>query len=213
VLADEDGTYHFARGGYPVATGLDLDFALVLLDTQLRIYVGLEAPDRIFVHAGVVAYSGRAIVIPGSSFAGKTTLVLALVVAGAVHHSDEFAVLDDRGLVHRYATPPSLRDPGGTPSEHVALLGERAGDEPVRIGAVALTTYRAGADWKPTRLSVGRGVLGMLANTMAALKRSEEATRAIARARYGPHFNTGTIWSNGRPAVEARPALPPRGVR
>jgi hypothetical protein len=60
----------------------------------LRIYVGLHAPNQIFIHAGVVAHEGRVIVIPGLCMAGKATLVLALVRAAAVYYSDEFAVLD-----------------------------------------------------------------------------------------------------------------------
>jgi hypothetical protein len=183
VLAESGGSYRFTRGGSPVSTGLDLNFALMLLENQLRIYIGLHAPNRIFVHAGVVARDGRAIVIPGSSFAGKTTLVLALVRAGAVYYSDEFAVIDERGLVHPYAGPLSLRDFGQHQSDHhVERFGGLTGDEPLPIGAVVLTQYRAGAEWRPTRLSPGRGVLAMLANTLAALKRSEEAVRVTTRA-------------------------------
>ncbi len=111
VLTDEDGQYRFTRGDSPVAAGLELDSALDLLETQLQIQIGLHAPNRIFVHAGVVAHAGRAIVIPGRSMAGKSTLVLALVRAGAVYYSDEFAVIDEQGLVHPYAAPLWLRDP------------------------------------------------------------------------------------------------------
>jgi hypothetical protein len=183
VLAGEDGSYQFTRGDSPVTKGLDLEFALMLLDNQLRIYVGLQAPNRIFVHAGVVAHRGRAIVIPGLSFAGKTTLVLALVRAGAIYYSDEFAVIDERGLVHPYAKSLSVRDRDKVQSDHhVDRFGGTAGDEPLRIGAVVLTTYRAGAAWAPRRLTPGRGVLAMLANTLAVLKRSEEAVRIIRRA-------------------------------
>jgi uridine kinase len=39
------------------------------------------------------------IAIPGRSFSGKTSLVTALVRAGAVYYSDEFAVIDRDGLV------------------------------------------------------------------------------------------------------------------
>jgi hypothetical protein len=186
VLAEAGDSYQFTRGGSPVAGELELEFALMLLENQLRIYVGLHAPNRIFVHAGVVAHGGWAIVLPGSSFAGKTTLVLALVSAGAHYYSDEFAVLDELGLVHPYAKSPSLRDPRRDRSDgRVERFGVEAGARPLRIGAVVLTTYRAGAGWKPTPLSRGRGVLEMLANTLAVLKRSEEALRVIARALDG----------------------------
>ena len=46
-------------------------------------FVAEHAPDHLFVHAGVVGWNGRAIVMPGASFAGKTTLVQAWLEAGA----------------------------------------------------------------------------------------------------------------------------------
>lgn len=183
LLADGSDGYVFTREGSPVSRRLDLDFALTLLENQLRIYIGLHAPNRIFVHAGAVANEGRAIVIPGPSFSGKSSLVLALVRAGAVYYSDEFAVIDEQGLVHPYPKSLSLRDNGELHGDHsVEHFGGVAGEQPVRIGAVALTTYRPTAAWRPIRLSPGRGALAMLANTVAAIQRSQEALRVVTRA-------------------------------
>ena len=61
----------------------DLAEALAFLERHLEEFVAQEAPDRVFVHAGVVGWKGRAIVIPGSSHSGKTSLVAALLAAGA----------------------------------------------------------------------------------------------------------------------------------
>jgi len=61
----------------------DLELALGLLDTHMCGYIAVHATERIFVHAGAVAHNGRLIVIPGMSFSGKSTLVAALVRAGA----------------------------------------------------------------------------------------------------------------------------------
>ena len=71
--------------------------------------VAFRAPDQIFLHAGAVAYLGRMIVLPAAALTGKSTLVAALVRAGATYYSDQFAVVDEQGRVHPYATP--LRDP------------------------------------------------------------------------------------------------------
>jgi hypothetical protein len=115
--------------------------------------------------------------------AGKTTLVAALVRAGAVYYSDEFAVLDERGLVRPYAKPLSVRDGEVTQSDRsVESLGGVIGEEPLRIGAVIFTHYQPGAEWMPTRVSPGREGLAMLENTLAAMKRSGEAMRVIKRA-------------------------------
>jgi hypothetical protein len=186
ILSRAEGRYDFLLDGSPVTEGIELPVALMLLEAQLRIYVGLNAPNRIFVHAGVVGYEGRAIVIPGLSFAGKTTLVVALVRAGAVYYSDEFAVLDERGRVHPYAKPVSVREGGEVQTDHeVELFGGVAGDEPLDVGAAIFTEYRRGAEWKPTELPSGKGALAMFANTLPALKRSEEAMRAIKHAVEG----------------------------
>ena len=186
IPARPDGSYDFMIDGSPVTKGIDLSFALTLLEAQLRIYVGLNAPNRIFVHAGVVAHHGRAIVIPGLSLAGKTTLVLALVRAGAIYYSDEFAVLDERGLVHPFAKPVSVRDDDQIQSDHdIELFGGIAGKEPLEVGAAVFTKYRPGAEWSPTELPPGRGALAMFSNSLAAMKRSEEVMRTIKHAVEG----------------------------
>jgi hypothetical protein len=183
VLGRPGGPYDFLIDDSPATQEIDLDFALTMLEAQLRIHVGLRAPNRIFVHAGVVAHEGRAIVIPGRSFAGKTSLVLALVRAGAVYYSDEFAVLDEQGLVHPFAKLVSVRDQDEIQSDHeIERFGGIAGDVPLEVSAVVFTQYRPGTAWNPTELSPGRGALGLFANALAALQRSEEAMQVITLA-------------------------------
>src|SRR6266852_1979709 len=64
------------------------------LEADMDFYLAQAARQRLFVHAGVVAWKGRAIVIPGRSQSGKTTLVRAFLQAGASYYSDEYAVFD-----------------------------------------------------------------------------------------------------------------------
>lgn len=182
MLADDDGSYRLERGGSPVANRLDLPLAVMLLRNQLRNYIGFHAPHRIFVHAGVVAHDGRTIVIPGPSLAGTTTLVLELVRAGAAYYSDEFAILDEHGRVHPYPAPPSPHEPGSRPPLDVAPSNRELGPEPLRIGAVVLTTYRPGAHWTPAGRSPGHGVAALLAHAPAATTRPEEVMRIVSRA-------------------------------
>ena len=84
---------------------LELEDLLQAWEADARLYVAEHAPRRVFVHAGVVAWKGRAILLPGPSYVGKSTLVMELVRAGAVYYSDEYAVLDARGRVHPFAQP------------------------------------------------------------------------------------------------------------
>lgn len=138
------------------------------------------------MHAGEVALGDAALVIPGESFTGKTTLVRALVEAGATYFSDEYAVLDADGRVHPYVRPLSVRSVDGTSRERdVGELGGAAARHSARLAALIVTRYRAGADWQPYRLSTGEGVLAMLANTAPAQERPAESLRALTRAVAG----------------------------
>lgn len=186
VTLDEAGGYGIRRDDEVRTQNLDLDLALGMLDSELRVHIGKASPDYIFVHAGVVAHDGRSIVMPGMSFAGKTTLVAALVRAGAVYYSDEFAVLDKQGLVHPYAKPLSLRDAHRVQTDHdVTSLGGVAGVDPLPVDNIVVTSYRPDARWQPQRRSVGEGVLALLVNTLPARERPAEALPVLTRAAAG----------------------------
>lgn len=159
-----------------------LDQAIDAFESNLQLFVAETAPRRVFVHAGVVGVRGRAIVIPGRSFSGKTSLVAALVKAGAVYYSDEYAVLDERGRVHHYARPLSIRESGHLrkPKKYkVEALGGRSGARPLEVGMVVVSKYRAGASWRPRRLSEGEGALELMANTVSARRRPGAMLEAI----------------------------------
>src|SRR5258708_16040074 len=78
----------------------EFDDVLEAFESHVQLTVAEHAPRRIFVHAGVVGWKDRAILIPGLSQSGKTTLVDQLIRAGATYYSDEYAVLDERGRDH-----------------------------------------------------------------------------------------------------------------
>jgi serine kinase of HPr protein (carbohydrate metabolism regulator) len=75
------------------------------LESAMQAFVAEAARTRVFVHAAVVEWRGRAIVMPGNSFAGKSTLATAFVRAGGTYYSDEYAVFDEQGRVHPYPRP------------------------------------------------------------------------------------------------------------
>jgi hypothetical protein len=165
-----------------VAETPELDQAIDAFEADLQLFVADTAPRRVFVHAGVVGLGGKAIVIPGRSFSGKTSLVAALVKAGATYYSDEYAVLDERGRVHHYARPLSVRENGhlAMPKKYrVEVLGGTAGTKPLPVGMVVVSKYQAGARWRPRRLSEGEGALELMANTVSARRQPEAMLEAI----------------------------------
>jgi hypothetical protein len=185
LAAGPRDTVVLTREGQIVLEDWPLDVVLVVFERELRMFVALEAPGLVFVHAGVVAHRDRAIVIPGRTWAGKTSLVAALVRAGATYYSDEYAVLDEDGLVHPFAKPLSLRTGGGQIDHAVETLGGTAGKEPVAIRMVVVATYRPEAEWEPTRLSSGEGVLALLDDTIPAQTRPADCLRALTAAADG----------------------------
>jgi hypothetical protein len=168
--------------GSRVAGTPSLEQAVDAFESDLQLFVAETAPRRVFVHAGVVGVGGKAIVIPGRSFSGKTSLVAALVKAGAIYYSDEYAVLDERGRVHHYARPLSIRENGHLqkPTKYrVEQLGGRSGVKPLPVGMVVVSKYEAGAQWRPRRLSEGAGALELMANTVCARRQPEAMLEAI----------------------------------
>lgn len=80
--------------GREPSSHVELVPALRALNHDLLHAAMTVARDHVYVHAGVVTVGNRAIVLPGLSRAGKSTLVLALVEQGAALASDELLVLD-----------------------------------------------------------------------------------------------------------------------
>ena len=162
---------------YRVRAGMDLvaeadsfTDAVRALAAHAELFVAEHAPDHLFVHAGVVGWEGRAIVMPGSSFAGKTTLVQAWLDAGATYYSDEFAVLDREGRVHPFARPLTIRDGSTGASRRVPVgsLGAKAGTTPLAIGLVLVTSYQPTARWRSHRLTPALALLALMRHTVAA---------------------------------------------
>jgi hypothetical protein len=187
------GEYELAVDDRLLVQHASLDLVLGALDSEIRMLIATTAPGLIFVHAGVVTLQERALLIPGASFTGKTTLVRALVEVGATYYSDEYAVLDHAGSVLPYPRRLSIRATNGTPSEqrHAHELGGTAGEVAADVSTVVITRYRAGASWQPQLLSNGAGALALLENAVPAQLRPQEALTAISRALTGARVLAG----------------------
>jgi len=143
--------------------------------------------EKLFIHCGVVEWKGKAILLPGRSHCGKSSLVAELVKSGARYYSDEFAVIDNEGYVSAYPKPISLRDPVTKIQRDVAIedIGGKTGSKRLPVGLVLVTQYKAGARWKPEELSPGRGLLHLLDNTHSAQRAPEQAMRTLKRVAEG----------------------------
>jgi hypothetical protein len=123
-------------------------------------------------------------VIPGKSFAGKSTLVADLVRLGATYYSDEFAVLDQSGLVHPYPRPLQLREASGARQVRRSAedLGGVVGRTPLQVGLVLLSRYKPETKWRPRHVSSGQALLGLLDNTVSARRQPAAALKTLKEA-------------------------------
>lgn len=152
-----------------LARSHDLGLLAETFEREMQLALAQAARRKVFVHAGVVGWRGRAILIPGRTFTGKSTLVRELVRAGAVYYSDEYAVLDDKGRVYPFARPLALRNEKLV-NEKLSFrdLGGPVGSKSIPVGTILVAKYRAGAKWRPQALTPGIGTLALLANTVTA---------------------------------------------
>ena len=157
---------------------------MAALESDLRLLVATGSPNRLFVHAGVVAWRNGAILMPGRSFSGKSTLVAALVRAGARYYSDEFAVLDVRGRVHPYPKPLSIREHPEQPARKwsVEELGGRVGCRALPVSLVVLSEYKRGSQWQPRSVSPAHAMLALLGNTVSARLQPKFALDTLRQA-------------------------------
>jgi hypothetical protein len=165
----------------------NLDRALQVFESDLQMHIAEMCPDKVFVHAGVVGWGGGAIVIPGASGAGKTTLVARLLELGATYYSDEYAAIDRLGRVHPYARPLRVKQcrTGVARQCEPEALGARRGAHPIPISLVLVTEYQQGANWEPRQLTPGHTVLALLSNTVSIRRQPQAAVPVLCRAMQG----------------------------
>ena len=178
--------YRLTRGGLAVGPPGSLSDVRGELESDMHFQVALFARDFLFVHAGVVQWKGRAVVVPGRTETGKSSLVMALVNAGGAYFSDEYAVLDREGRVHAYPKALSERREGGRPRLHSAkALGGQEEAPTVPIGLTVVTRFRAGAAWNPQPITKAQAMIALFDNTVVARSRPELALDVLAKAVAG----------------------------
>lgn len=166
-----NGALVIHRGRREPVRAWGIEAAADLIARDLQLSIAQRAEGLIFVHAGVIAWQTRALVLPGRSGSGKSRLVDALVRAGARYLSDEFAIFAADGLVHPYARPIGLRRADGRHEWKPQAVVASDGARPARPKLIAFLRYGEGSRWRPRPLSAGQTFLGLLRHTVAARRR------------------------------------------
>jgi hypothetical protein len=171
-----------------LARSFELDDVLNALEVDIQYTVANGARRKVFFHAGVVGWHGRALVMLGASAPDTTRLVAALTRAGATYYAHRYAVLDAHGRVHPF--PTALQSAGAhddsAGAHSMEMPGNRVGHETLPVGAIVLFAHTFGAHWRPRALTRGQAVLALLAHAVSAAQRPAFALRvadaAVARA-------------------------------
>jgi len=135
------------------------------LGSRIKMLVAEFAQGVIFVHAGVIGWKGKAVLFPGDSHDGKSTLTASLISRGAVYLSDDYAIIDRKGMVHPFPRKLSIRGPFGSGTwKDISpkRFGSIVADKPTPLGMAIITRYSENAAWKPVVLTQGTGMLQML---------------------------------------------------
>lgn len=178
--------FHLTRDGVAIRSSSSLAEISGELESDMHFHVALAARDFLFVHAGVVQWMGRAVVVPGRTETGKSSLIMALTHAGAEYYSDEYAVLDREGRVHAYPKPLSQRRDGAPPRLHPPeALGGRPEQPALPLGITVVTSYREGATWSPRPISGAQALMALFDNTVVARTKPDFALAVLAKAARG----------------------------
>lgn len=112
-----------------VATvGPGLEALMAFLEQQIRVRFMEAKPALHWLHAGAVERQGRAVVLPGATLRGKSTLVAVLCSRGWRYLSDEAAPIDlDAGEVFPFPQTLAMRVSPGVKLDAgaAARLGKR----------------------------------------------------------------------------------------
>lgn len=155
-----------------------------ILESQIRMTVAEFAEDFVFLHAGVVGYKGKAIVIPAKSFSGKTTLVAELAKRGLDYYSDEYAVIDKDGFVHPFPKKLSIRgiiDDWKQVDIDVEELGGKKGEKLIEVGIILVSKYKKRAKFRIEELTAGGGIIESIANSVSIRQNPEFVLSVLGR--------------------------------
>lgn len=167
------------------------------LERQFHLYLASHSRDAVFVHAGVLEFAGKAWVIPGKSYSGKSTLVEALVRKQAGFYSDEYAVFDHSGLVHPFPRPMTLRQADGGRNISATELGWSPPSRALPLGGVLVFPFDPKAVWSPRVMSPSYALMQLLANSVAVRLAPESTLRTLSLA-----IEETSNWVGPRPDAE-----------
>ena len=158
--------------GRIVRPGIEPVIAAATVVWRLNAVAG-EAAGHVLIHgACVAAPGGGAVLLPGGTGAGKSTLTAACVGAGFAYLSDELAALDcATGTVAPYPKPLNLDRERLVPASSLGVVASR----PANPGALVFPRYEPGAETDDAPLDPPWALLALAAHATNLVALGHEA--------------------------------------
>jgi hypothetical protein len=196
-----DSRYRLAIDEVEVAWPVDQHELLIAVVQALdeNIIYRLRALNA--VHAGAVAFGSRALLMPGSTHAGKSSMVAELLRRGATLLSDEYALIDREGFVHAYPRSVLLRDTRRVQSPVLPEeLSSSFATEPVPVRWILALEYKAESAWEVREVPQGETLMTLLKNTPHQMSEAPEMVDFFVRAVSGARCYKGYRGDAGQAA-------------
>jgi hypothetical protein len=163
------------------------------VESTLGLFSAEHLSDRVAVHAAVLVADNRAIVLPGTTHSGKSTLARAARQRGLLVLGDEYAIVDvASGSVQGWPRPLRTRRPGGVDRTPLDETEQASALEDHPVAIIAALTYSTNP---PSIQPAARAdmVVEVLLNTVCAQTRPEASFRAAMALT-----NTATLLAGTR---------------
>lgn len=181
-----DGGYEVFSGAQLIARAVAGGALMYAVQSIVDEFIVLRARGLAPIHAGVVGRDGTVMLLPAPSHAGKSTLVARMIQEGWVYYSDEYALIDEFGLVHPYPRSLLMRNDSGELFPALAAsLGAEIGRQPAPVRLIADLRWLQGGAWNVERLPQSETLMMLLKSTPREFERNPEMLAPLARVAAG----------------------------
>lgn len=181
-MIEEKGGFAICINAQRISSAIDSGGAALAAVKALDDAVVANLRNLRAVHAGAVSLKGKALLIPGSTHAGKSSLVAELIRRGGELLSDEYALVDEEGRIHSYPRPMLLRN--GSPQQSLVLpqdLNASFAHRPVPARWIMALDYDPQTGWNIKEISQGEAVMLLLCNTPHEMEQSPQMISYFSR--------------------------------
>lgn len=205
VVTDDDGQLMLSRGSTVLYEGAEPSELATSLIQQTIYHLIDNNKDGMALHAAALSRGGKAVIFPGASGSGKTSLSTWLATRGFNYLTDEYVFIKkNSNVIQAFMRPPNVKVSGlaalrgvfkldehehsTIQGKHVAMIPPRLlnpGNKPenAEIKLIVFPKYVQAAPFKLQRLSKAKAGLSLMACLVNARNLSghgfDEAARLV----------------------------------